>query len=203
MKFSTVAATALAASSSALAAQTVITATNDGVVYTKTIDLAETDATLAPGEYLTSIVVTRGDTVYTKVITESSAAATEETTAAAEETTAAAETTSAAAETTTAAPAEETSSAQESETITLTLSKNGHWFTKTVTQAVGYVWTGEDTANWTGTPSWLSNITTSTSAAETTEAASSTAEVATYTGAAALASVGTGLLGVAVAGLLI
>ncbi|CDO93556.1 unnamed protein product [Kluyveromyces dobzhanskii CBS 2104] len=198
MKFSTV-ATTLAAASSALAAVTVITATNEGNVYTKTIELADTDATLAEGQYLTSIVVTRGDTVYTKVITESSSAAAETTAAAAETTSvaaaAAAETTSAPAETT-AAPAESTSAA-ESETKTLTLSKNGHWFTKTVTQAVGFVWTGEDTANWTGTPAWLANATS------TAETASSTADVSTYTGGAGLASVGTGLLGVAVAGLLI
>ncbi|QEU58419.1 hypothetical protein KDRO_A04370 [Kluyveromyces lactis] len=153
MKFSTVAATALAASSSALAAQTVITATNDGVVYTKTIELADTDATLAEGEYLTSIVVTRGDTVYTKVLTASSAVA---------------ETTTTAAETTAAAAAEDDASTTEYETVTLTLSKNGHWFTKTVTQPVGYVWTGEATT-YTGVAPWATSSAAAEEETSTTE----------------------------------
>ncbi|CDO92876.1 unnamed protein product [Kluyveromyces dobzhanskii CBS 2104] len=164
MKFS-VATAFLGLASSAMAAVTIITATNEGNVYTKTIELADTDATLAEGQYLTSIVVTRGDTVYTKVITESSSAAAAETTSAAP------------AETTSAAPAETTSAAAETTSVASAE-------TTSVASAE--------------TTSAVAETTSSSAAAQAT-----TADVSTYTGGAALASVGTGLLGVAVAGLLI
>lgn len=110
MKLSSVVATALAAASSALAAQTTVTATVDGHVYTKTIDIPDADETAPSGYYLSTIIVTRGDVVYTKVITEQSAVATSETTSS-EETTASILT--AVDEEAISSAVEETSSAEE------------------------------------------------------------------------------------------
>ncbi|QEU60115.1 hypothetical protein KDRO_C06420 [Kluyveromyces lactis] len=177
MKLSSVVATALAAASSALAAKTTVTATLGDHVYTKTIDIPDADETAPSGYYLSTIIVTRGDTVYTKVITEQSTVATAETTSS-EETTSVIAT--AADEETTSSVVEETSSTEEAstteyETKTLTLTKNGHVFTKTVTQPVGFVWTGEPsrsaatTSAEEETTSSVVEETSSTEEASTTE----------------------------------
>lgn len=101
----------------------------------------------------------------------------------------------------------------ESITTTITATKNGHVYTKTVTQDATFVWTGEGSSN-TWSPSSTSTSseaatssasTTATTTAETSSSAtsSSTAELSSYTGAADAITAGTGLMGAALAAVML
>lgn len=102
----------------------------------------------------------------------------------------------------------------ESITTTITATKNGHFYTKTVTQDATFVWTGEGSSN-TWSPSSTSTSseaatssasTTATTTAETSSSfatSSSTAELSSYTGAADAITAGTGLMGAALAAVML
>ena len=192
MKFSsTLVLSAVAATALAESITTTITATKNGHVYTKTVTQ---DATFVWG----------GEDSYASSTSAAESSAAE--TSAAE--TSAAATTSAA----------ETSSADEgsgsSITTTITATKNGHVYTKTVTQDATFVWTGEGSSN-TWSPSSTSTSSeaatssasiTATTTAETSSSSatsSSTAELSSYTGAADAITAGTGLMGAALAAVML
>ncbi|AJT75202.1 CRE_collapsed_G0053930.mRNA.1.CDS.1 [Saccharomyces cerevisiae] len=193
MKFSSaLVLSAVAATALAESITTTITATKNGHVYTKTVTQ---DATFVWG----------GEDSYASSTSAAESSAAE--TSAAE--------TSAAATTSSAA---ETSSADEgsgsSITTTITATKNGHVYTKTVTQDATFVWTGEGSSN-TWSPSSTSTSseaatssasTTATTTAETSSSSatsSSTAELSSYTGAADAITAGTGLMGAALAAVML
>ena len=95
----------------------------------------------------------------------------------------------------------------ESITTTITATKNGHVYTKTVTQDATFVWTGEGSSNtWSPSRAATSSAsTTATTTAETSSSAtsSSIAELSSYTGAADAITAGTGLMGAALAAVML
>ena len=98
----------------------------------------------------------------------------------------------------------------ESITTVITATKNGHVYTKTVTQDATFVWTGEGSNTWAPSTSTSAEATSSASKTSATTVATSasaksstTAQISSFTGAADAITAGTGLMGAALAAVIL
>lgn len=159
---------------------TTITATKNGHVYTKTITQDATFVWQGEGSYGSSGSSEATKPSSTEVTSSSSAAPSSSIISS-----------SIIASSATVAPSSSSTPSSDSGsgssiTTTITATKNGHVYTKTVTQDATFVWQGEGSSS-------------ATTSAATSDASSQTSAIASYTGGAGALTVGSGMMGAAVA----